>query len=68
MTFWDGIILIIIGLIGLYRGFTNKKTPIWKSFNTHGQKWLGVFSPQFINIISGILCTIVGVLLLIKNR
>ena len=68
MTFWDGIFLTIVGFIGLYMGFTNKKTTIWGSFTTYGRKKLTDPFPQLINIIAGLLCSIIGILLLIKRR
>jgi uncharacterized membrane protein len=70
MNSFDAALFFILGGIGLYMGFTNKKTTIWSSFssNKQGKRWIREDYAKIINIVTGLVCVIVGCLIFFKRR
>jgi uncharacterized membrane protein len=70
MNSFDAILFFILGGIGLYMGFTNKKTTMWSSFvgRSQDKRWIREDYVKIVNIVSGVVCVIIGGVILFKSK
>ena len=70
MNAFDAVLFFILGGIALYMGFTNKKTTIWSSFLGRNQRerWSGGNYARLINIVTGLVCVIIGGLIIFRGK
>jgi threonine/homoserine/homoserine lactone efflux protein len=70
MNSFDSIILILLGIIGLYMAITNKKTTMWSSTRGDrlGRKISEAGYARIVNLLIGILCLAAGVFIFLKSK